>query len=395
MCAFLSIQTGLAVFTMSRYNLFSLKREVFMIKGFAMLGIGKVDIIEKEYLETVMPERKKLECGPLDALVRPIAVAPCTSDLHTCYEGGIGERHNMFLGHEGVGEVLEVGHLVRDFKEGDKVIIPAITPNWSALGSQRGYAQHGEAALSGWKFSNFKDGVFAEKIHINDADGNLGHLPEGVEATEAVMLSDMVTTGFHCAEEAKIMPGERVAVIGLGPVGLMALAGANLMGASEIYAIDCVPFRYEVAHKHYGATHYIDFTKAPMQEQILEIAKGVGADKVLIAGGGVDILSDACACVVNGGIISNVNYFGSGDYLRLSRLDWNVGMGHKTIKGGLTPGGRHRMEKLARLLQTQKLDVKPIITHRLEGTFEAIAQSLAWMKDKPENFIKPVVSLKW
>ncbi|WP_276207046.1 zinc-binding dehydrogenase [Helicobacter felis] len=366
-----------------------------MIKGFAMLGIGKVGIIEKEHLECVVPVRQKLECGPHDALVRPIAVAPCTSDLHTCYEGGIGERTDMFLGHEGVGEVVEVGNLVKDFKPGDRVIIPAITPNWSSSGAQRGYPQHEEAPLAGWKFSNFKDGVFAEKIHINDADGNLGHLPEGVDPSEAVMLSDMVTTGFHCAESADIKPGDRVAVVGLGPVGLMALAGANLMGASEIYAVDCVPFRYEVAHKHYGATHFIDFSKAPMQEQIMELTKGKGADKILIAGGGTDVLSDACACVINGGVVSNVNYFGSGDYLRVSRLHWDVGMGHKTIKGGLTPGGRYRMEKLARLLQTKKLDVKPIITHRLEGKFEEVAQALAWMKDKPANFIKPVVKIKW
>ncbi|WP_121020276.1 NAD(P)-dependent alcohol dehydrogenase [Helicobacter vulpis] len=366
-----------------------------MVKGFAMLGIGKVGIIEKESLEMVVPERKKLECGPLDALVRPIAVAPCTSDLHTCYEGGIGERSNMFLGHEGVGEVLQVGHLVKDFKEGDRVIIPAITPDWSSLGAQRGYAMHESGALTGWKFSNFKDGVFAQQVHINHADGNLGHLPEDVDLRDAVMLSDMITTGFHCAEQADVKPGDRVAVVGLGPVGLMALAGANLMGASEIYAVDCVPFRYEVAHKHYGATHFIDFSKAPMADQILEITKGVGADKILIAGGGTDVLSDACACLINGGVVSNVNYFGSGDYLRIARLAWNVGMGHKTIKGGLTPGGRYRMEKLARLLQTKKLDVKPIITHHLEGQFEEIAQALAWMKDKPANFIKPVVTIKW
>ncbi|CRF47150.1 Threonine dehydrogenase and related Zn-dependent dehydrogenases [Helicobacter heilmannii] len=366
-----------------------------MVKGFAMLGIGKVGIIEKESLECVVPVRQKLELGPKDAFVRPLAVAPCTSDLHTCYEGGIGERTDMFLGHEGVGEVLQVGALVQDFKEGDIVIIPAITPDWSSLGAQRGYAQHDHGALSGWKFSNFKDGVFAEKIHINDADGNLGHLPEGVEITDAVMLSDMITTGFHCAEQAAIKPGDRVAVVGLGPVGLMALAGANLMGASEIYAVDCVPFRYEVAHKHYGATHFVDFSKAPMHEQILELTKGVGADKILIAGGGTGILSEACACLINGGVVSNVNYFGSGEVLPLSREAWNVGMGHKTIKGGLTPGGRYRMEKLARLLQTQKLSVKPIITHHLEGKFEEIAQALAWMKDKPANFIKPVVKIKW
>ena len=364
------------------------------IKGFAMLKIGSVGIIEKEYLEEVTT-CKKLIMGPFDAIIRPIAVAPCTSDLHTCYEGGIGERTNMFLGHEAVGEVIEVGEFVRDFKVGDKVVVPAITPNWNAENAQRGFAQHSGGALSGWKFSNFKDGVFAEKFHVNDADGNLAHLPEGVDPVDAVMLCDMITTGFHCAENAEILPGETVAVVGLGPVGLMATAGANMMGASEIYAVDCVDFRYEVANKHYGATHYINFTKAPFQEQINQLTKGRGVDKVLIAGGGLGTIGDACECLVNGGIVSNVNYLGSGEHITIPRLAWNVGMGHKTIKGGLTPGGRYSMEKLARLLQTKKLDVKPIITHPLEGKFEEIQQSLDMMKNKPQGLIKPAVKINW
>lgn len=179
----------------------------------------------------------------------------------------------MFLGHEAVGEVIEIGSLVKDFKIGDKDIILAITPNWSAVNAQNGYAQHSGGALEGWKFSNFKDGVFAEKIHINDADGNLAHLPENVEATDAVILCDIVTTGFHSAEMAKIELGENVAVIGLGPVGLMACAGANLKDASEIYAVDCIDFRYEIANKYYGATHYINFKKDKFYNQINALTK--------------------------------------------------------------------------------------------------------------------------
>lgn len=364
------------------------------IKGFAMLGIGKVGIIEKDHLEEVTTGRE-CKLGPTDAFIRPIAVAPCTSDLHTCYEGGIGERTNMFLGHEAVGEIVELGSLVKDFKVGDKVIVPAITPDWNSLNAQRGYHQHSGGPLGGWKFSNFKDGVFAEKFHVNDADGNLALLPDNVDPVEAVMLCDMVTTGFSCAESAEIRHGDSVAIIGLGPVGLMACAGANLMGASEIYAVDCVDFRYEVASKHYGATHYINFTKGRFQDQINEITKGRGVDKILIAGGTITTIGDACECLINGGIVSNVNYLGTGENITIPRLAWNVGMGHKTIKGGLTPGGRNRMEKLARLLQTKKLDVKPIITHQIEGGLEAIAKSLDMMANKPAGLIKPAVRVKW
>ena len=130
------------------------------MKGFAMLGIGKTGWIEKD-----VPE-----CGPLDAIVKPLAVSPCTSDVHTVWEGAIGDRKDMILGHEAVGEIVEVGNLVKTFKAGDRVIVPAITPDWGALESQAGYSMHSNGMLAGWKFSNFKDGVFAEYFHVNEAD---------------------------------------------------------------------------------------------------------------------------------------------------------------------------------------------------------------------------------
>ena len=147
------------------------------MKGFAMLTIGKTGWIEKD-----VPS-----CGPLDAIVKPIAVDPCSSDVHTVWAGALGDRHNMILGHEAVGEVVEVGALVRDFRPGDRVIVPAITPDWNSLEAQGGYAMHSGGMLAGWKFSNFKDGVFAEFFHVNDADGNLAHLPDAIDPAAAVM----------------------------------------------------------------------------------------------------------------------------------------------------------------------------------------------------------------
>ena len=191
------------------------------MKAFAMIEIGKIGWIEKE----------EPKMGPLDAIVKPICIAPCTSDIHTAFKGAIGERHNMVLGHECVGEVHKVGELVKDFKAGDKVIVPAITPDWGTVTSQEGYPMHSQGMLSGWKFSNYKDGVFAEYFNVNEADANLCHLPDNVDPISAVMLPDMVVTGFHGAELAKINFGDTVLVIGIGPVGLMAVAGANLRGA--------------------------------------------------------------------------------------------------------------------------------------------------------------------
>ena len=149
------------------------------MKGFAMIKLGETGWIEKE----------TPVCGPLDAICKPLALAPCTSDVHTVWEGAIGERHNMILGHEGCGEVVEVGSLVKDFKPGDKVLVPAITPDWNSLEAQGGYSMHSGGMLAGWKFSNFKDGVFGEFFHVNDADGNIAHIPDGVKIEHAPMLS--------------------------------------------------------------------------------------------------------------------------------------------------------------------------------------------------------------
>lgn len=352
------------------------------MKALAMLGIGKTGWIEKD-----VPA-----CGPMDAICRPIALAPCTSDIHTVWEGAIGERKDMVLGHEAVGEVVEVGELVKDFKPGDRVIVPAITPDWNSLEAQAGYQMHSGGMLAGWKFSNFKDGVFAERFHVNDADGNLAHLPEGIDPAEACMLSDMVPTGFHGVELANVQFGDKVVVIGIGPVGLMAVAGAALRGASYLYAVgsraNCVK-----AAKEYGATDIINYREGDIVDQIMEKTHGEGVDRVVIAGGDVNTFAQAVKMLKPGGVIGNVNYLGKGDFIQIPRIEWGCGMGHKLIAGGLMPGGRLRMEKLASLLVTGRLDTSKLITHRFEGLDE-VEKALLLMKDKPRDLIKPVVIIK-
>lgn len=349
------------------------------MNGFAMLKIGQVGWIEKE----------KPSCGIMDAIVKPIAVSPCSSDVHTVWAGALGDRHDMILGHESVGEVVEVGSLVKDFKVGDKVVVPAITPDWNSLEAQRGYSMHSGGMLAGWKFSNFKDGVFAEYFHVNDADGNLALIPEGVDPIEAVMLCDMVPTGFHGVELADVQFGDTVCVIGIGPVGLMAVAGAALRGASKLFAVGSRPKCIEVA-KEFGATDIINYREGDIVEQIMEKTQGKGVDKVVIAGGNSDTFVQAVKIVKPGGRIGNVNYLGSGEFIQIPRVEWGNGMAHKTIVGGLMPGGRLRIEKLVSLIQSKRINPKKLITHTFNG-MEHIEEALLLMKDKPRDLIKPVV----
>ena len=134
----------------------------------------------------------------------------------------------------------------------------------------------------------------------------------------------------------------------------------------------------------------MNYREGDIVEQIMKKTGGKGVDRVVIAGGDVDTFMQAVTMLKPGGVVGNVNYLGEGDYIRIPRGEWGAGMGHKTIVGGLMPGGRLRMEKLVTLLQTGRLDTSKLITHRFQG-FDKIEEALFLMKDKPKDLIKPVV----
>jgi threonine dehydrogenase-like Zn-dependent dehydrogenase len=353
-------------------------REVTAMKGFAMLKLGEVGWIEKE----------KPVAGPMDAIVRPLAISPCTSDVHTVWESAASDKRNVIMGHEAVGEVVEVGSLVRDFKPGDKVIVPAITPDWGAVASQMGYSQHSNGMLGGMKFSTSKDGVFGEYFHVNEADGNMANLPDNVSIEEGVMLTDMVPTGFHGADNAEVSYGETVAVIGIGPVGLMAVAGSNLRGAARIFAVGSRPICVEAAKK-YGATDIVSYKDGDIARQIIALTGG-GTEKTIIAGGNQETFTQAVAMTREMGIIANVNFFDLKDTLSMPALSWGLGMANKDIRGGFCPGGRVRIEKLLQLIKYGRFDPSRIISHRFQG-FDKIEEAFNLMDKKAPDLIKPVV----
>ena len=351
------------------------------MKAFAMLKIGEVGFIEK-------PEPK---VDPMGAIIRPIALAPCTSDIHTVYSGAIGERENLILGHESVGIVEEVGELVRDFKPGDRVVVSAITPDWGSREAQQGFPMHSGGTLAGWKFSNHKDGVFAEKYHVNEADANLALLPPDIPPETAVMLCDMVTTGFHGAELAEIGFGDSVCVIGIGPVGLMSVRGAYLRGAGRIIAVGSRANCVRMA-KEYGATDVVNYKKGDIVEQVMSLTGKRGVERVIVAGGNAETIGQGIKMMFAVGVLGNVNYIGDDKTISIGVEDWGVGMAHKTIRGGLTPGGRTRMEKLIALVKAGRLDPSGLVTHVLKG-LDSIPEALDMMRNKSEDVIKPVVLL--
>lgn len=348
------------------------------MKAFVMKGIGNVGFADK-------PVPKP---GPNDAIVKTTRALICTSDAHTVH-GAIGPRENLTLGHEAVGVVHEVGANVSHFKRGDRVVCGAITPDWGDPASQAGYSSQSGAALGGWKFANIKDGTFAEFFHVNDADANLAAIPHEVSDEAAVYCCDMMSTGFKAAENGDIPIGGAVAVFALGSVGLMAIAGARLRGAGLIIGVDSVAKRQELA-RQYGADAIVDHSREDVVSRILELTAGEGVDAAIEALGGNEPFANAIKVTKPGGVISNAGYHGKGDFVNIPRLEWGVGMAEKTIRTLLCPGGRLRMERMLRILQSGRLDPTRMTTHTFK--FDQLEQAFAMMDQKLDGIIKPLIT---
>ncbi len=354
------------------------KAEPTTMTAFVMMGIGKVGFVEK-------PVPK--DPGATGAIIKTTKALICTSDAHTV-AGAIGERKDLTLGHEAVGVVYSLGHEVKGVREGDRVAVNAITPCYKCENCLRGFTSQCTQMLGGWKFANIKDGVFAEYFHVNDAEANLARIPDSVPDECAVYTCDMMSTGFIGAEHANIPIGGSVAIFAQGPVGLMATAGARLLGAGLVIAVESIPQRKELA-KRFGADVVVDFREKNPVDSILEMTNGEGVDSAIEALGSQASL-EACIRVTRpGGTISNVGYHGHGDYLQIPRIAWGVGMGDKTIRTGLCPGGKERMQRLLRLLERGRIDPTPLTTHTFK--FTELERAFHMMSAKEDGIIKPLI----
>jgi threonine dehydrogenase-like Zn-dependent dehydrogenase len=326
--------------------------------------------------------------GPNDAVVKTTRALICTSDSHTVH-GAIGPRENLTLGHEAVGVVYAVGSEVKYFKPGDRVVVGAITPDWGDVASQEGHSSQSQQPLGGWKFSNTKDGVFAEYFHVNEADANMARIPDNVSDDAAVYCCDMLSTGFMGAENANIPIGGTVAVFAQGPVGLMATAGAKLRGAGLIFAVESIPARQELA-RFYGADIIVDPTSEDVVQRIIDMTGGRGADSAIEALGADITFQNAIKVTKAGGTISNIGYHGQGEFVHIPRIEWGVGMAEKTIKTGLCPGGRLRMERLLRIIETGRVDPTRLTSHTF--AFNDLEQAFDTMDKKLNGVIKPLIT---
>ena len=169
----------------------------------------------------------------------------------------------------------------------------------------------------------------------------------------------------------------------------MSVAGAVILGAGRLFAVGSRPRCIEVAEE-FGATDIVNYREGDIVDQVLEATRGERVDRVVVAGGDLGTFQQAFDILKPGGKVGNVNYLGEGDYITISRESSLVGMGHKQLIGGLTPGGRRRMERMANLVLAGRIHPERMITHRFEG-LEAVERGVELMRTKPRDLIKPVI----
>lgn len=291
------------------------------MKALVLKGKGNIAYIEKN--------RPTLAAAH-GALLKPLLVSPCTSDVHTIWQGS-PKRPDLTLGHEVIARVEEVGAEVTDFRVGDVVAVSAITPDWSQPDVEENYAHAGHN-FSAHMLGNTIDGAFQELFYLPYADRNLARIPDGLTLEDALMCVDVLQTGFTAVEEAGVKPGDTVVVMGIGAIGLAAILGAKLAGARTIYAVGSRPENTRIAesmsdinchvevlnyrHLHcplpQGMHPLANSTGSPVVNYVLTKTQTKGADKVLICGGDDLAFPQAIDMVKYGtGVVSNVMYYGA------------------------------------------------------------------------------------
>ncbi|VVN77790.1 NAD(P)-dependent alcohol dehydrogenase [Pseudomonas fluorescens] len=329
----------------------------------------------------VLDDKPIPEVGPLDALVRITTTTICGTDVHIL-RGEYPVAKGLTIGHEPVGVIEKLGSQVVGFVEGQRVIAGAITPSGQSYAclcgcsSQDGAGtRHGFRAAGGWKFGNTIDGCQAEYVLVPDAIANLCPIPDNLSDEQVLMCPDIMSTGFSGAQRGKVEIGDTVAVFALGPIGLCAIAGARLMGATTIIGIDTLPARLGVA-RQLGATHTVDFKDGNVVERIMAITHGRGVDVAIEALGTQGTFESALRVLRPGGTLSSLGVYSSD--LRIPLDAFAAGLGDLSIVTTLCPGGKERMRRLMEVVACGQVDLKPLVTHRfklddIEAAYELFA----------------------
>ncbi len=311
------------------------------------------------------PGQKALEdrprpqlAAPTDVIVRIIKTTICGTDLHILKGDVPSCSPGRILGHEGVGVIEEAGAAVTAFKPGDHVLISCITSCGKCDYCRRQMYSH--CTTGGWILGNKIDGTQAEFVRIPHADTSLYPIPADADEEALVMLSDILPTGFECGVlNGKVQPGNTVAIVGSGPIGLAALLTAQFYAPSKIIMIDLDDNRLEIAER-FGAASTINSTNGKAAETVLSLTDGRGVDTAIEAVG-VPATFELCEKIIApGGIIANIGVHGTKVDLHLENLwDRNITITTRLVDTVSTP-------MLLSTVASKRLDPNLLITHHFE-----------------------------
>ncbi len=315
----------------------------------------------------VLDEKPVPKVGPGQALVKVTTTTICGTDVHIL-KGEYPVKPGLTIGHEPVGVIEELGEGVTGYQVGQRVVVGAITPCgqcYACLDNHPsqcgGHGNGGWKAVGGWKFGNTIDGCQAEYVLVPDAMANLEPIPAGLTDEQVLMCPDIMSTGFSGAENGQVKIGDTVVVFAQGPIGLCATAGAKLRGATRIIAVDGLPERLAIA-KRMGADVILNFREKNPVDEIMKITDGKGVD-VAIEALGTQTTFESCLRVLKpGGVLSSLGVY-SGK-LTLPVDAFATGLGDHKIITTLCPGGKERMRRLINVVESGRIDLQQLVTHR-------------------------------
>ena len=290
-----------------------------------------------------------------DAVVKILKTTICGTDLHIL-KGDVPEvTDGRILGHEGIGIIEEVGTAVTNFKKGDRVLISCISSCGKCEYCKKGMYSHCEKG--GWILGHLIDGTQAEYVRIPFADNSLYHIPENVDDEAIVMLSDILPTGFECGVlNGQVKPGDTVAIVGSGPIGMAVLLTAQFYAPAEIIMIDMDDYRLQVS-KTFGATDTINSQQEDAVAKVLSLTENKGVD-VAIEAVGIPATFELCESIIApGGHIANIGVHGKSVALHLETL-WskNITITTRLVDTVTTP-------MLLKTVSSKKIDPTKLITH--------------------------------
>jgi alcohol dehydrogenase len=300
-----------------------------------------------------------------DAVVRVDCTTICGTDLHIIKGDLPAVTDGRILGHEAVGTVESAGTAVKNLKPGDRVLVSCV----SACGACR-FCREGRYGQclggGGWILGNTIDGTQAESVRVPFADNSTYLLPDGVDDESMLMLADILPTAYEVGVlNGRVGPGDVVAVVGAGPIGLSAMMGARLYSPAHVVAIDLADSRLDAA-KSFGADIVVNNGHQDPAAVVSELTGGLGADVAIEAVGVAATFELAASLVRPGGHVANIGVHGEPVTLHLEDL-WSRDV---TITTGLVDTSS--TPRLLRLLRSGQLDAARFVTHRYQlGEFEA------------------------